>query len=188
MSFWASWHDICTDPLKTCCSPLASPSTVVSLRIVRTPLSTVTWAMPAPIRPAPKMARVLGINRKQVTFLLQIVLSTPATVPNQKHALHRSRRGSEAILLARYLTVIQADQRSWFWGLCQLTKVLGQKKRCDAQQSKTNAKTKCTNDARKQHFTSDSAKYPAMGPSSTPVFTHWRDRENKKILIFLLFF
>lgn len=53
-----------THPLYTCCSPLASPDTVVSFRTVCTPLSTVTWAMPAPIRPAPKIARVLVGNNK----------------------------------------------------------------------------------------------------------------------------
>lgn len=59
-----------THPLKTCCCPLASPVRVVSFRIVCTPLSTVTWAIPAPIRPAPKMARVLLVGNKRHNLLI----------------------------------------------------------------------------------------------------------------------
>lgn len=55
-----------TYPLYTCCCPLARPSAVVSFRIVCNPLSTLTWAIPAPIRPAPKMARVL-LNGTKLT-------------------------------------------------------------------------------------------------------------------------
>lgn len=48
-----------TYPLNTCCCPRLSPVTVVSLRRVFSPLSTETWAMPAPISPAPRMASCL---------------------------------------------------------------------------------------------------------------------------------
>lgn len=57
-----------THPLYTCWCPLARPSTVVSFRIVCIPLSTLTWAMPAPIRPAPKMARVLFKGTKATNW------------------------------------------------------------------------------------------------------------------------
>lgn len=63
-----------THPLYTCCCPRAKPSTVVSFRTVCTPLSTLTWAIPAPIRPAPKMARVLFTGKKRTKNVRNIEL------------------------------------------------------------------------------------------------------------------
>lgn len=82
-----------THPLKTCCCPLASPASVVSFRIVCTPLSTVTWAIPAPMRPAPKMARVLLVGRKrQVTYIIVPFKNKEETLANLLFAVRREHQ------------------------------------------------------------------------------------------------
>lgn len=60
-------------PLNTCCCPRPSPVIVVSLSRVFSPLSTETWAMPAPISPAPRMASCLeGQDQTVVVTILGV--------------------------------------------------------------------------------------------------------------------
>lgn len=54
-------------PLKICCCPLSNPCGAVSFRMVLSPLSTDTWAIPAPISPAPSTARCL--QKRQPTWI-----------------------------------------------------------------------------------------------------------------------
>lgn len=54
-------------PLNTCCCPRPSAASVASFSIVCRPLSTETWAMPAPMSPAPRMASCLK-GKDEMTF------------------------------------------------------------------------------------------------------------------------
>ncbi len=70
-----------TDPLYTCCWPLESPSSVVSFKMVATSLSIVTWAIPAPISPAPRTASFLKKKAKStISWYIQFLMTALPTI------------------------------------------------------------------------------------------------------------
>ncbi len=70
-----------TNPLYTCCWPLASPSSVVSFKMVATPLSIVTWAIPAPISPAPRTASFLKKVKSTISCYIQVLMTSYHSAP-----------------------------------------------------------------------------------------------------------
>lgn len=108
-----------TNPLYTCWWPLASPSSVVSFKMVATPLSIVTWAIPAPISPAPRTASFLEKVKSTISCYIQVLMTS-----YHSDLLHFSLRLPKVVLFAGHLTIKKANQSSGHWCHRQLAKVL----------------------------------------------------------------